>query len=60
MKEKLPFVLINTLLLHTLLLALTHKRTELQTEEPIHLQRVGWRNFFQLYCCVSFLVSGGK
>ncbi len=27
----------------------------------LHSLRMGWRNFFfQLCCCVSFLVSGGK
>ncbi len=39
MKEKLPFVLINTLLLHIPLLALTHRQTEKQTEEQINS---GW------------------
>jgi hypothetical protein len=38
-KEKLPFVLINTLLLHIPLLALTHGQTELQTEKQIN---PGW------------------
>ncbi len=39
-------------------------RTSIQRNSsslPKHLLRVGWRNlFFQLCCCVSFLVSGGK
>jgi hypothetical protein len=34
-KEKLPFVFINTLLLHIPLLALTDRRTESQTEERV-------------------------
>jgi hypothetical protein len=46
LKEKLLFVLINTLLLCIPLLALTHRWTELQTEKQIHLLCVGWRNFF--------------
>ncbi len=30
-------------------------------EEQIHLLRVGWRNFFfQLCCCVSFLIVVGN
>jgi hypothetical protein len=39
MKEKFPFVLINTLLLHVPLLALTDGQTELWTEERIN---PGW------------------
>ncbi len=35
-------------------------QTEWLTEERIHSLRIGWRNFFQLCCCVRFLVSGGK
>ncbi len=55
LKEILPFVLINTLLLHIPLLALTRPQTESQTEKQIHLLCMGWRNFFfQLCCCVSF------
>jgi hypothetical protein len=60
LKEKLLFVLINTLLLHIPLLALTHGRTELRTEEQIHSLRVGWRNFFSDCAVVSvfwFLVG---
>jgi hypothetical protein len=53
LKEKLPIFLINTLLLHILLLALTDRWNYRETntlamrglEEPI----------FQLCCCVSFL-----
>ena len=39
LKEKLPFALINTLLLHIPLLALTHGQTELRTEKQIN---PGW------------------
>ncbi len=39
MKEKLPFVLLNTLLLHIPLLALTDGLTELQMEEQVN---PGW------------------
>ncbi len=50
LKEKLPIFLIDTLLLHIPLLALTHRQnygeTDRITEEWIHLLRVGWRNFF--------------
>jgi hypothetical protein len=52
-KEQIPFVLINNCLLHITLLALTHRQTELQTEEQIHLLRVGWRNFFSSCAVVS-------
>ncbi len=31
-----------------------YAQTESQTEEQIHSLRVGWRNFFQLWYCVSF------
>jgi hypothetical protein len=38
-----------------------YRQTESQTEEQIHLLRVGWRNFFfQLCHCVSFLVMAGN
>jgi hypothetical protein len=53
LKEKLLFVLINTLLLHISLLALTHPQTELQTKEWIHSLRVGWRNFLSSCAVVS-------
>ncbi len=46
LKEKLPLVLINTLLLHIPLLALTDGLTEIQMEERIHSLCVGWRNLF--------------
>jgi hypothetical protein len=53
LKKKLTIFLINTLLLHILLLALTDRQNYRETntlatrrlEEP----------FFQLCCCVSFL-----
>ncbi len=60
LKEQLPFVLINTLLLHIPLLALNHRWTEVQTEERIHSLRVGWRNFFSSCAVVSVFGSGGK
>jgi hypothetical protein len=60
LKEKLPFVLINTLLLHIPLLALTDRWTELQMEERIHSLRVGWRNFFSSCAAVSVFGFGGK
>ncbi len=60
LKEKLPFVLINTLLLHILLLALTHRQTEWQTEKQIHLLRVGWRNFFPVVLLCQFFVLAGN
>ncbi len=52
-KEKLPFVLINTLYLHIPLLALTDRQNDRQTEKQIHLLCMGWRNFFPVVC-VSF------
>jgi hypothetical protein len=53
LKEKSPFVLINTLLLHIPLLALSHRRPELHMEKQIHLLRVGWRNYFSSCAVVS-------
>jgi hypothetical protein len=47
--EKLPILLVNTLLLYIPLLALTDRRTE----EQIHSLRVGWRNFFSSCAVVS-------
>ncbi len=55
LKEKLPFLLRNTLLLHIPLLALTDRWTEWLTEEQIHSLRVGWRNFFSSCAVVSVL-----
>jgi hypothetical protein len=54
LKEKFPFVLINTILLHIPLLALTDGLTELQTEEQMHLLRVGWRNIFPVVLLCQF------
>jgi hypothetical protein len=53
LKEKLPFVLINTLLLNIPLLALTDGQTEWRTEKKIHSLHVGWRNFFSSCAVVS-------
>jgi hypothetical protein len=53
-KEKSPFVLIKTLLLHIPLLARTDGRTELQTEEQIDLLHVGWRSFFPVVLLCQF------
>ncbi len=55
LKEKLLFVLINTLLLHIPLLALTDRQKDGQRNE---YTRYAWAGgtFFQLCCCVSFLV----
>ncbi len=57
--EKLPFILINTILFHIPLLALIHPQTELRRDK---YTRCAWAGgtFFQLCCCVSILVSGGK
>jgi hypothetical protein len=74
LKEKLPIFLINTLLLHIPLLALTDRRNdrgtntlavrgleELKVNLLLTLAVRGLEElFFQLWCCVSFLVSGGK
>jgi hypothetical protein len=52
LKEKLPFVLINTLLLHIPLLALTDGQNDRQRDE---YTRCAWAGgtIFQLCCCVS-------
>ncbi len=60
LKEKLPLLLINTMLLHIPHLAFTHRWTERLTEEQIHLLHVGWRNFFSSCAVVSVFCSGGK
>ncbi len=64
LKEKLPIFLINTLLLHIPLLALTHRQnygeTNRITEEQIHSLRVGRRTFFSSCAVVSVFGSGGK
>jgi hypothetical protein len=54
-ERKLPFVLINTLLLHIPLLDLTNRQTELQAEKQIHLLHVGWRNFFPVVLLCQYL-----
>jgi hypothetical protein len=58
LKEKLPFVLINTFLLHIPLLALTDGWTKLLTERQIHLLRMGWRNFFPVVLLCQFFGFG--
>jgi hypothetical protein len=60
LKEKFPFVLINTLLLHIPLLAHTDRQTEWQMEERPHLLRVGWRNFFPVVLLCQFLLLVGN
>ncbi len=60
LKEKLPIFLINTLLLHIPLLALTDLRTDGITEDQIHLLRVGWRNFFPVVLLCQILVVAGN
>ncbi len=61
-RKKLPFVLINTLLLHIPLLALTDGQTEWLTEERIHLLHEGWRNFFSRWTVVLvfWFLAGNK
>ena len=45
----------------TLYLSLSpHEWTESQTEEQIHLLRVGWRNFFPVVLLCQFLVLAGN
>ncbi len=58
LKEKLPFVLIHTLLLHIPLLALTDRQKDRQRH--IHLLHMGWRNFFSSCAVVSVFGSGRK
>ncbi len=64
LKEKLLIFLINTLLLHIPLLALTHRQnyreTDRITERQIHLLRVGWRNIFPVVLLCQFFGCGGK
>ncbi len=59
LKENLPFVLINTLLLHIFLLAFTDRGTELQTEEHT---RYAWAGgtFFSVVILCQFLVLVGN
>ena len=52
LKEKLPFFLIITLLLHIPLLALTDRQNYGETNT--HAARGLEELFFQLCCCVSF------
>ncbi len=65
LKEKIPIFLINILLLHIPLLALTHRQNYVETDR-ITENRQNYRGtntlalrgleelFFQLCCCVSF------
>jgi hypothetical protein len=48
LKEKLPFVLINTLLLHIPLLALTHRQNDGQRNELILVGGLGNLRFLQV------------
>ncbi len=58
-KEKLPIFLTNTLLLHIPLLALTDRRNDRRRMNTLAAR--GLENlFFQLRCCVSFLVVAGN
>ncbi len=59
-EEKLPIFLLNTLILHIPLLALTYPLTEKQTEKQIHLLRMGWKNFFSVVLLCQFLVLAGN
>jgi hypothetical protein len=54
LKEKLPFILINTLLLHIPLLALTDGQNDWQRNKHTLCAWAGG-TFFQLCCCVIFL-----
>ncbi len=47
-------------LFYSTLLTLTHGLTDGQTEEQLHLLRVGWRNLFSSCAVVSVFGSGGK
>jgi hypothetical protein len=53
-EEKLPFVLINTLLLHIPLLALTDRQNDGQRPNTLAARGLEVL-FFQLCCCVNFL-----
>ncbi len=55
LKDKLPFILINTLLLHIPLLALTDGQNDWRRDKYTCYPWAGGP-FFQLCCCVSFLV----
>ncbi len=54
LKEKLPFVLINTLLLQIPLLALTDRQNDGQRPNTLAAHELE-DLFFQLCCCASFL-----
>jgi hypothetical protein len=54
LKEKLPFVLVNTFVLYIPLLALTHRHTHTQMEKQKHSLCVGWRNFFPFMLLCHF------
>jgi hypothetical protein len=56
-ERKLPIFLVNTLLLHIPLLALNDGLTDRMTELAV---RGLEERFFQLCCCVSFLVLAGN
>ncbi len=58
LKEKLPIFWINTLILYIPLLALTDRWNDRETNTlAVHgLEEL----YFQVCCCVSFLVSAGK
>ncbi len=55
LKEKLPFILINTLLLHIPLLALTDGQNDGRTETKYTCCTWAGGPFLHLCCCVSFL-----
>jgi hypothetical protein len=55
LNKKVPFVLVNTLLLHIPLLALTDGQNDRQTETKYTCCAWAGGTFFQLCCCVSFL-----
>jgi hypothetical protein len=59
LKEKLPIFLINTLLLHIPLLALTDGQNDRRRNKKLAARGLE-ELLFQLCCCVSFLDSGGK
>ncbi len=60
LKEKLPFVLINTLLLHIPLLALTHGQNDGQRNEYIRCVWAGGPFFPVVPLCQFFVVVAGN
>ncbi len=61
LKEKLPIFLINTLLLHIPLLALTHRQNYGETDRITEtLAARGLEDFFSSCAVVSVFGSGGK